>query len=84
MDEYVSYFEDIDPLSQYKTWKVRQISKNIANSKPGDLVPRYNAHRNRVQAAFIVSDPVDWGRDIQVSLSLSPNIHASILSSRFI
>ncbi|CAA7389511.1 unnamed protein product [Spirodela intermedia] len=66
MDEYVSYFGDIDPLSQYKTWEVKQISKSITNSKPPDSVPRYNAHRSRVQAAFIVSDPVDWGRDIQV------------------
>ncbi|MQL97387.1 hypothetical protein Taro_030086 [Colocasia esculenta] len=66
MDEYASYFDEIDPLSQYKTWTVRQITDNNSNSKPRDPHPRFDAHRSKVQAAFIVSDPVDWGRDIQV------------------
>uniref|UniRef100_A0A1D1ZCR5 Uncharacterized protein YKR070W n=1 Tax=Anthurium amnicola TaxID=1678845 RepID=A0A1D1ZCR5_9ARAE len=66
MDEYVSYFDGIDPLSQYKTWTIRQKSDNNRTSKPMDSHPRYDAYRKRVQAAFVVSDPVDWGRDIQV------------------
>uniref|UniRef100_A0A2P2L4C8 Uncharacterized protein MANES_10G040600 n=1 Tax=Rhizophora mucronata TaxID=61149 RepID=A0A2P2L4C8_RHIMU len=28
--------------------------------------PRYNVYSETVKAVFIVSDPVDWGRDIQV------------------
>lgn len=55
MDEYESYFNDIDPLSQYKIWRSKQIFSN-----------KFYARTDKVQAVFIVSDPVDWGRDIQV------------------
>ncbi|RWR85878.1 HAD-superfamily hydrolase [Cinnamomum micranthum f. kanehirae] len=55
MDEYESYFNDIDPLSQYKTWRSKQIFSN-----------KFYARTDKVQAVFIVSDPVDWGRDIQI------------------
>lgn len=59
MDEYASYFENIDPLSQYK-----MASNENITSKGSP--PRYDVFSERVQAAFVVSDPVDWSRDIQV------------------
>lgn len=34
-------------------------------------MPRYDVYSDRVSAAFVVSDPVDWGRDIQVCFQLS-------------
>ncbi|KAK7811966.1 putative cdp-alcohol phosphatidyltransferase class-i family protein c22a12.08c, partial [Quercus suber] len=64
LDEYASYFENIDPVSQYKMWTTKQESGN--GSAPKKLVPKYNTTSDRVKAAFVVSDPVDWGRDIQV------------------
>ncbi|KAK4578956.1 hypothetical protein RGQ29_028857 [Quercus rubra] len=64
LDEYASYFENIDPVSQYKMWTAKQESGNGSDSKK--LVPKYDATSDRVKAAFVVSDPVDWGRDIQV------------------
>lgn len=58
MDEYASYFNDIDPLSQYKTWGCKKIFSQNSH---------YTYVRtDKVQAVFIVSDPVDWGRDMQV------------------
>ncbi|XXG74800.1 hypothetical protein AAC387_Pa07g3425 [Persea americana] len=54
-DEYESYFNGIDPLSQYKTWGSKQIFSD-----------KYYVRTDKVQAVFVVSDPVDWGRDIQV------------------
>lgn len=58
IDEYALYFDNIDPLAPYKKWgtidfSVERTRKCSINSK-------------RVQAAFIVSDSVDWSRDIQV------------------
>lgn len=64
MDDYASCFENIDPLAQYKHWKKQTINPEM--SLRTDLVSE------SVQAVFIVSDPVDWSRDIQVSLFLSP------------
>eukprot|EP00261_Vitis_vinifera_P025597 XP_010658466.1 PREDICTED: uncharacterized protein YKR070W isoform X3 [Vitis vinifera] len=64
LDEYASYFKNIDPVSQYKNWTTEKIFNSKANTK--DLVPRYDLLSDRVKAAFVVSDPVDWGRDIQV------------------
>lgn len=61
LDEYASYFENIDPVSQYKRWTTRQISNRNSHS-----LPVYNISSERVKGAFVVSDPVDWGRDIQV------------------
>ncbi|EFJ29788.1 hypothetical protein SELMODRAFT_90836, partial [Selaginella moellendorffii] len=57
MDDYVCEFESIDPLEQYKPWS-RAGSATLAGRESQD-----------VQAVFIVSDPVDWGRDIQVVVS---------------
>lgn len=59
MDEYASCFDGIDPLAQFKKWKgVNQSLKETAS--------RHNVHSEKVRAAFIVSDPVDWSRDVQV------------------
>ncbi|XP_038980181.1 uncharacterized protein YKR070W isoform X2 [Phoenix dactylifera] len=63
IDEYASYFKDIDPLSQYKTWRIKQTYDENSSM---ELHPRYDVYSDRVKAAFVVSDPVDWGRDIQV------------------
>ncbi|KAK9126857.1 hypothetical protein Scep_015703 [Stephania cephalantha] len=64
IDEYASYFDDIDPVSQYKTWAGK--TTYDADMKSKAMVPRYDVFSERVQAAFIVSDPYDWSRDIQV------------------
>ncbi|XP_040987928.1 uncharacterized protein YKR070W-like isoform X1 [Juglans microcarpa x Juglans regia] len=64
LDEYASYFENIDPVSQYKMWTTKWESSK--GSCPKNLVPNFNITSDRVKAAFVVSDPVDWGRDIQV------------------
>ncbi|XP_071732870.1 mitochondrial hydrolase YKR070W-like [Rutidosis leptorrhynchoides] len=58
LDEYASYFKSIDPLSPYKNWTIK---KPISES-----VPNFDVTSERVKAAFVVSDPVDWSRDIQV------------------
>jgi hypothetical protein len=31
--------------------------------------PSYDVYSERVKGVFVVSDPVDWGRDLQVLLS---------------
>ncbi|XP_009380673.2 mitochondrial hydrolase YKR070W isoform X2 [Musa acuminata AAA Group] len=64
IDDYASYFNDIDPLSQYKSWGLKHSYERNYNSK--GLQPKYDVYSERVKGAFVVSDPVDWGRDIQV------------------
>ncbi|KAM5556143.1 mitochondrial hydrolase YKR070W [Rosa sericea] len=64
LDEYASYFKDIDPVAQYKMWRTKQALDCSSHLK--ESVPRYDVYSDRVSAAFVVSDPVDWGRDIQV------------------
>nr|GMD38605.1 HAD-superfamily hydrolase, subfamily IIA, CECR [Ipomoea batatas] len=64
VEEYASYFHDIDPVAQYKNWKTEPAS--ILPKKSLDLAKRYDVFSDKVKAAFVVSDPVDWGRDIQV------------------
>ncbi|KAK6926857.1 HAD-superfamily hydrolase, subfamily IIA [Dillenia turbinata] len=63
IDEYASHFENIDPLAQFKHWTIK---KDKQNSSPEQMSPRIDVCSERVQAAFVVSDPVDWSRDIQV------------------
>ncbi|XP_045804657.1 uncharacterized CDP-alcohol phosphatidyltransferase class-I family protein C22A12.08c-like isoform X2 [Trifolium pratense] len=64
IDEYASCFENIDPLAPYKKWTTKlDATKNPKFDQSG---PRVDVFSERVQAAFIVSDPVDWSRDIQV------------------
>ena len=59
MEEYVLHFKDIDPLAKFKHWSTLSVENMVhieekaSNPKP-------------VEAVFIASDPVDWGRDIQV------------------
>lgn len=64
IDEYSSYFRDIDPLATFKKWKVGPAdSKNFMSEK---VHPSYDVYVERVKGVFVVSDPVDWGRDLQV------------------
>ncbi|KAL5210645.1 hypothetical protein ABZP36_006268 [Zizania latifolia] len=58
IDEYSSYFRGIDPLAPFKKWIVQQ-----ADSK---VHPSYDVFEERVKGVFVLSDPVDWGRDLQV------------------
>ncbi|XP_022993080.1 uncharacterized protein YKR070W-like [Cucurbita maxima] len=64
LDEYASFFENIDPVSQYKNWTSQQAFDLTCN--PEKLMRKQSVLSERVKAAFVVSDPVDWGRDIQV------------------
>ncbi|OAY37909.1 uncharacterized protein YKR070W [Manihot esculenta] len=64
IDEYASYFDGIDPLVQYKTWTTKQAAKQSSTLE--QMSTRDSIHSQRVKAAFIVSDSVDWSRDIQV------------------
>ncbi|KAI3976289.1 hypothetical protein MKX01_021831 [Papaver californicum] len=59
MDDYASYFDNIDPLDPYNMAPNDNITSNLSS-------PRYDVSSERVQAAFVVSDPVDWSRDITV------------------
>ncbi|KAL0533799.1 hypothetical protein IC582_028070 [Cucumis melo] len=64
IDEYASFFDNIDPLAPYKKWttiKGANHERTIA-----DLTEKKKICSERVEAAFIVSDSVDWSRDIQV------------------
>ncbi|CAL5334389.1 unnamed protein product [Camellia sinensis] len=58
IDEYASCFDNIDPLAQFKKWTTGHVNQNNTI--------RSTACTQRVHAAFIVSDSVDWSRDIQV------------------
>ncbi|XP_031251601.1 uncharacterized protein YKR070W-like [Pistacia vera] len=62
IDEYASYFDNIDPLAHYKKWTIKHAANQNITSK--EMASRI--YSQRVQAAFIVSEPVDWSRDIQV------------------
>ncbi|KAJ4972285.1 hypothetical protein NE237_005384 [Protea cynaroides] len=64
IDDYSSYFCNIDPLSRYKSWAIKQEVNKNSTSK--EVTRRCNVLSDRVQAAFVVSDSVDWSRDIQV------------------
>ncbi|XP_039163025.1 LOW QUALITY PROTEIN: haloacid dehalogenase-like hydrolase domain-containing 5 [Eucalyptus grandis] len=65
IDEYTSYFDAIDPLAPYKRWTTKPgIDQNITSN---EMAKRKIAVQTQsVQAAFVVSDSVDWSRDIQV------------------
>jgi hypothetical protein len=65
IDEYASYFKDIDPLAPFKTWKVGQTDSYMS----AKVNPSYDVYSERVKGVFVVSDPVDWGRDLQVLFS---------------
>lgn len=62
IDEYVEEFDSIDPLESYKPWvKQSKSSRDI-------LMPSSD---RKISAVFVCSDPVDWGRDLQVKLFVS-------------
>ncbi|KAL2555492.1 hydrolase family protein/HAD-superfamily protein [Forsythia ovata] len=64
LDEYASYFDHIDPVAHYKGWTGTKASNWPRNSPKSVSCP--NVISEKVKAAFVVSDPVDWGRNIQV------------------
>ncbi|KAL5082431.1 hypothetical protein RYX36_010852 [Vicia faba] len=64
IDEYASRFENIDPLAPYKKWTTKLAAPQNPKFDKNGL--RIDVFSERVQAAFVVSDPVDWSRDIQV------------------
>ncbi|XP_068644122.1 mitochondrial hydrolase YKR070W [Aristolochia californica] len=64
IDEYSSCFNDIDPLAQFKPWITKQ--PFLESNCPEVIQTKYNVLSDKVKAAFVVSDPVDWSRDIQV------------------
>ena len=67
IDEYASCFDDIDPLAKYKKWATKPVTNQSSSFE--QIAPRKSVYSQRVQAAFIVSDSVDWSRDIQVILN---------------
>ncbi|KAL3750727.1 hypothetical protein ACJRO7_011683 [Eucalyptus globulus] len=65
IDEYTSYFDAIDPLATYKRWTTKtDIDQNITSNETAKR--KIAVQTERVQAAFVVGDSVDWSRDIQV------------------
>ena len=62
MNDYALCFDDIDPLAPHKRWTM-----NFPSEKLRNYVCLHN-----VQAVFVVSDSVDWGRDIQVVFVSNP------------
>ncbi|XP_041992132.1 uncharacterized protein YKR070W-like [Salvia splendens] len=60
IDEYASYFEHIDPLGKFKNWSNKQVGYWKSRHRKVDPCSE------KVQAVFIVSDSIDWSRDIQV------------------
>ena len=65
IDQYASYYKNIDPMDPFKTWKVWQ-ADNYMSAKGH---PSYDVYSERVNGVFVVSDPIDWGRDLHVLLS---------------
>ncbi|KAK9940292.1 hypothetical protein M0R45_016960 [Rubus argutus] len=65
IDDYAACFENIDPLAPHKKWTTKQFAcQNSAVSK--EVAIQDLVRTQRVKAAFILSDSVDWSRDIQV------------------
>lgn len=58
IDEYALCFDNIDPLAPYKKWSTVKAAVNT--------IRKCTINSERVKAAFVVSDSVDWSRDIQV------------------
>lgn len=66
IDDYASCFDNIDPLVTHKSWTVKRSSEQNKYVASAEL--RNYVCSKRVQAVFVVSDPVDWSRDVQVNL----------------
>ncbi|KAL8496778.1 hypothetical protein ACS0TY_020453 [Phlomoides rotata] len=65
IDEYASYFKHIDPLEKFKNWTDQQAAGyEKISSRETDR--KIDPCSEKIQAVFIVSDSVDWSRDIQV------------------
>ncbi|OMO91398.1 HAD-superfamily hydrolase, subfamily IIA, CECR5 [Corchorus olitorius] len=58
IDEYALCFDNIDPLAPYKKWSTMEAA--VSSTRKSSI------NSARVQAAFVVSDSVDWSRDVQV------------------
>ncbi|XP_039031175.1 uncharacterized protein YKR070W-like [Hibiscus syriacus] len=58
IDEYALCFDNIDPLAPHKKWGTMEVAANRTR--------KCSISSERVQAAFVVSDSVDWSGDIQV------------------
>lgn len=62
VEDYIHHFPHIDPLAPHKPWL----------TEFGSLKPNKDENLTRcvkkfpVEAVFVVSDPVDWSRDLQV------------------
>jgi hypothetical protein len=79
IDEYAAYFPDIDPLAPFKPGVMNKTCDKRHASK---LVhPTYDVSSDRVKGVFVISDPVDWSRDIQVILSTFYNLSESLFIS---
>ncbi|BFI23347.1 hypothetical protein MPTK2_1g01240 [Marchantia polymorpha subsp. ruderalis] len=57
MDSFVKEFENIDGLGRFKPWN--------QPLKEDDATPAAD-HLSKLAGVFVVSDPVDWSRDLQV------------------
>ncbi|KAJ8557116.1 hypothetical protein K7X08_002741 [Anisodus acutangulus] len=66
LEEYASYFDDIDPVAQFKRWTRTTKPLNWSRNSSELVAPHVDVLSDRVKAVFVASDPVDWGRDIQV------------------
>uniref|UniRef100_A0A803MW80 Uncharacterized protein n=1 Tax=Chenopodium quinoa TaxID=63459 RepID=A0A803MW80_CHEQI len=62
IDDYALCFDNIDPLAPHKKWTL-----NISEQSKGfpSAVLKEYVCSQRVQAVFVVSDSVDWSRDVQ-------------------
>lgn len=77
IDEYASFFKNIDPLAQYKKWIDKQA---VGHDK---VTLRQDPCSERVQAVFVVSDSIDWSRDIQAYSSYYISLHTTFASFIF-
>ncbi|XP_010685933.2 uncharacterized protein YKR070W [Beta vulgaris subsp. vulgaris] len=64
IDDYALCFDNIDPLVTHKSWTVKRSSEQNKYVASAEL--RNYVCSKRVQAVFVVSDSVDWSRDVQV------------------
>lgn len=60
IDDYSRRFANIDPLAAHKKGLERP------PGPPGGAAAREEEGEQAIGAVFVVSDPVDWGRDLQV------------------
>uniref|UniRef100_A0A803LCW2 Uncharacterized protein n=1 Tax=Chenopodium quinoa TaxID=63459 RepID=A0A803LCW2_CHEQI len=63
IDDYALCFDNIDPLAPHKKWTLN--SSEQSKGFPSAELKEYVCSQ-RVQAVFVVSDSVDWSRDVQV------------------